>query len=112
MKQYPSITGQITNSLPIYAFDKLDGSNIRAEWHPKKGFWKFGSRTQLIDATNPLGKSIPLIKEQEEKFTKIFKEMQIKEATCFFEFFGPSSFAGIHNWEENHQIVLIDVTIS
>lgn len=28
----------------IYAFDKLDGSNIRFEWSRKRGFYKFGTR--------------------------------------------------------------------
>ena len=43
MKQYPTIPKTI-QSIDIIAFDKLDGSNIRAEWNPKKGFYKFGSR--------------------------------------------------------------------
>ena len=52
MKQYPSISHDI-RSVQAYAFDKLDGSNIRAEWHPKKGFWKFGSRTRLLGTDQP-----------------------------------------------------------
>jgi hypothetical protein len=43
MKTYPSISRDIVGQ-PIYAFDKLDGSNIRAEWSKKNGFHKFGSR--------------------------------------------------------------------
>lgn len=37
MKQYPSITTKFSKAKTI-AFDKLDGSNIRAEWSDKKGF--------------------------------------------------------------------------
>lgn len=48
MKAYPSITTKIDFSKSFHLFDKLDGSNIRAEWSPKKGFYKFGSRTQLL----------------------------------------------------------------
>ena len=82
MKSYPSIDGQIRRGVPFFVFAKYDGSNMRAEWHPKKGFWKFGSRTQLIDETNPLGKSIPLIKQKyESALTDIFKKERFEEAT-------------------------------
>jgi hypothetical protein len=40
MKEYPSIDREIRFGEPIYAFDKLDGSNIRAEWNKKRKFWK------------------------------------------------------------------------
>ena len=48
MKQYPSISGKLVNT-KIYAFDKLDGSNIRGTWSKKRGFYKFGTRTQMLD---------------------------------------------------------------
>jgi hypothetical protein len=32
MKSYNSITTKINSEISIYAFDKLDGSNIRSEW--------------------------------------------------------------------------------
>ncbi len=48
MKTYPSIDGKIVGK-DVYAFDKLDGSNIRAEWTRKtKSFVKFGSRKRLL----------------------------------------------------------------
>lgn len=60
MKYYPSITKEIRHDIYIYAFDKLDGSNIRAEWNSKRGFYKFGTRNQLMDEkTDPWGQSIP-----------------------------------------------------
>lgn len=112
MKQYPSIEGSPIKGATFYAFDKLDGSNIRAEWSPKKGFWKFGSRTQLIDETHFLGKhSIPLIKADEARYDKIFRSMKLEEATCFFEFYGDESFAGVHKEDDNFQIDLIDVSV-
>jgi len=113
VKQYPSISRELIKGTPFYMFDKLDGSNIRAEWSPKKGFWKFGSRTQLIDMSNPLGKmAIPLIKAQEAAFAPILGKLTREEAICFFEAFGPSSFAGVHDFEEKgHQAVLIDVSL-
>ena len=50
MKSYRSIpfANKIPENETFYVFDKLDGSNIRAEWNPKKGFYKFGSRSQLL----------------------------------------------------------------
>ena len=76
MKQYPSIDATVRRGILVYAFDKLDGSNIRAEWDRKKGFTKFGSRNVLIDETeSALGASIPLIKQKYEKdLTDIFKK--------------------------------------
>lgn len=45
MKQYPTINywnkGYFGES--CYAFEKLDGSNIRAEWSKKQGWHKFGT---------------------------------------------------------------------
>jgi hypothetical protein len=109
MKQYPSIPRELQN-IPVYAFDKLDGSNIRTEWHPKKGLWKFGSRTQLIDETSPLGEAIGLINQHSEAIHKELRDMGAEGATLFFEFFGASSFAGTH-YDETHRVSLIDVSI-
>jgi hypothetical protein len=111
MKSYPSITKEIRHDIYIYAFDKLDGSNMRAEWNSKKGFYKFGTKNQMIDEkTMPFGRAIPLIKEKfEQDLTMVFKEQGWKEAICFFEYHGPSSFAGNHNFEETMTVTLIDV---
>jgi hypothetical protein len=114
VKQYPSIGRDNVKGQPFYVFDKLDGSNVRAEWNPKKGFWKFGSRTQLLDLqSSPLGAlTIPLMKAQEDQIGSILRGLRAQEATCFFEFYGPSSFAGVHQWKElNFQAVLFDVTL-
>jgi hypothetical protein len=62
MKEYPSIPSAAdllarSNDYlgrPFVAFDKLDGSNIRAEWDRKKGWHRFGSRRRLLDASEPL----------------------------------------------------------
>jgi hypothetical protein len=111
MKYYPSITKEIRHDLYIYAFDKLDGSNIRAEWNSKKGFYKFGTRNQLTDEkTMPFGRAIPLLREKyEQDLTMVFQEQNWKDALCFFEFWGPDSFAGNHNFEKPMDITLIDV---
>lgn len=111
MKSYPSISKEIRHNVYIYAFGKIDGSNIRAEWNCKRGFYKFGSKTQLIDEkTKPFGAAIPLLKEKyENDLSKVFKEQGWKDAMCFFEYWGPSSFAGNHNFEEKMDITLLDV---
>jgi hypothetical protein len=111
MKFYPSITKDVRQDIYIYAFDKLDGSNIRAEWNSKKGFYKFGTRNQLTDEnTMPFGRAIPLLREKyEEDLAMVFREQGWKDVLCFFEFWGPSSFAGNHNFEEKMDITLIDV---
>lgn len=111
MKQYPSITKNVRKDLHIYAFDKLDGSNIRAEWNPKKGFYKFGSRTELIDKSSPFGGAISLIQDKySQDLTRIFKDLKWFQVVCFFEYYGPSSFAGSHNFQENMDVVLIDLS--
>jgi hypothetical protein len=110
MKSYPSISKDVRHGIYIYAFDKLDGSNIRAEWSAKKGFHKFGSRTQLIDSSHsPLGESIELIKHKyTDALSEIFLKQKWQDVLCFFEFYGENSFAGIH-LNEAHTVTLLDV---
>jgi len=111
MKHYPSITKEVRQDLEIIAFDKIDGSNIRAEWNSKKGFYKFGTKNQLMDINSkPFGVAIPLLKEKyEEDLSQVFAEQKWKDAICFFELWGPSSFAGQHDFSEKLDITLIDV---
>jgi hypothetical protein len=97
------------------AFDKLDGSNIRVKYTQKKGFCLFGSRTQLIDETHPhLGKSISLFKENcEQPLSKVIKKLwpDEREIIVFGEFIGEKSFAGIHQTDDKHKLVIFDVLI-
>ncbi len=111
MKSYPSIDRNLRKDIYIYAFDKLDGSNIRAEWNSKKGFYKFGTRTQLMDeSSKPFGKAIPILrKKYEEWLGMVFKEQGWRDAICFFEYYGPSSAFGAHNDAEEQTVTLIDV---
>jgi hypothetical protein len=111
MKSYPSITKEVRHGVYIYAFDKLDGSNIRAEWNAKRGFYKFGTKNQLIDETNkPFGCAINLLRDKyAADLEMVFKEQRWRDVICFFELWGPSSFAGNHNFQENLTVTLIDV---
>lgn len=109
MKSYPSIDKKFAKKEEYYFFDKLDGSNIRAEWSKKKGFYKFGSRNALIDENHEqLGESVLLIKALEKEFNDFAKKSKIDRFVAFFEFFGENSFAGSHK-DEAHKVVLIDV---
>lgn len=110
MKQYISISRTPQYKTFVYGFDKLDGSNIRAEWSPKKGFWKFGSRKRLLGTDQEhIIEAQELIKSTyEENITKVFEKQRCQRVIAFFEFYGPNSFAGFHV-EEPHIVTLIDV---
>ncbi len=111
MKSYPSISTKIKPTR-VVAFDKIDGSNIRVEWSNKQGFYKFGSRTRLIDeSTYMLGESINLILENfADDLSAKFAKKRWNRVVAFFEFHGNNSFCGSHENEE-HKVTLIDVNV-
>jgi hypothetical protein len=111
MIEYPVIQRGIRRSEQIYAFDKIDGSNVRAEWSKKRGFYKFGTRKRLMDETDPkFGKAKALILEKyAEDLESIFIKERQQKAVAFFEFHGPNSFAGYHNEDDDHTVTLFDV---
>lgn len=114
MKAYPSITTTIDFSKPYYIFDKLDGSNIRAEWNPKTGFDKFGSRTQLlVPEQTTLYPSIDAFKNKfADELHARFAKRKYERAVVFFEWVGPNSFAGSHpDPLDKMQVVPIDVAV-
>lgn len=111
MKEYPSINARINRDIDIIAFNKLDGSNIRAEWSQKRGFYKFGSRKCIISEVDKhLGEAVKIIKAKYEKaLDRIFRKANWqRDVVCFFEYYGANSFAGQHV-EEPHDVVLLDV---
>ena len=61
-REYPSIIN--SSRAPrkdMFAFEKLDGSNLRVKYTKKKGFIMFGTRTQALDPSHPhLGSGIEL----------------------------------------------------
>lgn len=115
MKQYPSIDGSKKAPLgkQCIAFTKYDGSNLRFEWSSAKGWHKFGTRTQLFDATDPLyGKAIPIFMDtMGEEIVRRVKDQErgIQRITAFTEFFGPGSFAGTHVADDLMELKLFDV---
>ena len=117
MKQYLEIQGP--NKAPrenCIAFYKHDGSNIRVEWSRKRGWYKFGSRTCLIDGTHPLGDAIDIfLNTYSDDLEKIFKKDKLfrncQNVTIFSEYFGPNSFAGQHEEDDPKEIVVFDISI-
>lgn len=113
MKRYPKIFGQINATHDIYAFDKLDGSNIRVEWTRKKGFVKWGTRKQLLSSEQGiLTTAIEKINNKYlEDLTNIFKKQRYEKAVCFMEFVGPNSFAGSHHdAPKDIDVILFDIS--
>ena len=67
MKSYPSVAssrGSQFRAFKAHVFDKIDGSNLRFEWSPKRGWYKFGTRKRLFDETDEVfGPAVRLWKE-------------------------------------------------
>jgi hypothetical protein len=127
MKSYHSIQKYSEEDFGkyIYAFEKIDGSNFRAEWDRKlskktsftNGFGKFGTRNEMIRWTNnPFYAGVDIFKKKfSAELDKIFREEKafrgIDRMTVYGEFFGENSFAGVHNWNEPHDIKLFDIFV-
>jgi len=119
MEQYPSIDGssKAPIGVPCIAFYKYDGSNLRWEWNPKKGWFKFGTRTQLFGKDDPLwGKAVPIFMNQladEIVYRVKHVERGCQRITAFTEFFGSGTFAGQHpemtGGSEEKELRLFDV---
>jgi len=114
MQDYVSIPrGYIVKGKPIYAFDKLDGTQIRVEWNKKRKFWKYATKKHLISKSNgTYGEACYLIKEKYERdLHDVFVKERFQKAIIFCEFYGDSSFAGRHNDDEEHYVTLFDIRV-
>lgn len=116
MKSYPSITNTNFYKFVVqkyHTFYKIDGSNFRAEWSNKRGWYKFGTRTELIDANHPVfGEAVPVFYTQlSNDLEAVFAKLKIKNAVIFAEFAGYSSFAGNHVPGEEKNLYLFDVAL-
>jgi hypothetical protein len=119
MKQYhklyywkPELLGE-----EIWAFDKLDGQNLRFEANFKRGFYKFGSRTQMIsDKDEQFGVGVNLFMEKYSEplmniFAKNWGKNKFANFTVFAELVGENSFAGRHDPNDELDVILFDVWI-
>ena len=114
MKAYPSIGFQHDPALIYHVFDKLDGSNLRAEWSPKQGFYKFGTRTRLLGSDQPalLPARDKFLERYGDVLSDRFRAAKLPRAIAFFEYHGPSSFAGSHSDPVEHMTVtLFDIAV-
>jgi len=117
MKDFPSINyyGDYWG-IPGTAFRKLDGSNIRVEYSKKRGFYKFGTRTQLIDerSDTPFKVAIELFNKKYEPLIEVFTGKQYRESqsiTLFLELHGLESAFGQHNFNSILDLTLFDVWV-
>lgn len=111
MKSYPHLPGWSgVGGLPVYVFDKLDGSNVRVEVDRKGNLTKYGKRDGLLDDLTPfLKEAETLIPDKYgDAIARIVRDQRWERATFYFEFHGPSSFAGWHAAEQ-HTVTLFDV---
>lgn len=119
MKQYhklyyykPELIGQ-----KVWAFDKMDGQNLRFEANFKRGFYKFGSRSQMIDSKNDqFGEAVNLFMEKYSEnlmytFGRKYNQDRLATFTVFGEYVGPNSFAGRHVESDEKDIFLFDVWV-
>lgn len=125
MEEYRSIIN--SSKAPrksMIAFDKIDGSNVRARYTPKNGFCMFGNRTSLLDEDTVhitkdgrkwyWGQVVTEFKKLEQPLTKLFRSKEFrdfKEITVFGEFHGENSAYGDHDWNEPHKVTVFDVLV-
>lgn len=89
-------------------FDKLDGNNVRAEWRRKNGWYKFGSRTQLLSPDDKLmGGAIKVFMDAlSESLAKLAYDSRW---THLIEYWGDHSFCGQHVQGDEMCLTLFDM---
>lgn len=110
MKHFPSLVpGSKSKSFQAEVFEKLDGQNFCIEYTKKRGFYKFGSRTQMVDETDlQLGKAVILFKEKYiADLERVFRDNKL-EGTIFAEYWGDNSLGGIHDPNDEMKISYFD----
>lgn len=115
MKKYQSID-YFGDHLGIQTigFEKIDGSNLRAEYSQKRGFYKFGTKNQMIDENDQeFGKGVKIFCEKyASDLTKVFKSKEYRNVlsfVCYFEFVGKNSKFGQHETADEFDVVLFDI---
>jgi hypothetical protein len=95
---------------PFHTFAKVDGSNLRAQWNPKRGFYKFGTRTQLLSPEDAVfGPAVPLFSATlEQELDRIARSQRWTDLVVFMEFAGTHSFAGSHLPDDPKTLYVLD----
>lgn len=106
------------------AFEKYDGTNLHWVWDSELGWYAFGTRRDRFDldemGITDFNAAHPGLEEAASIFMRDFAnslstifhnnpDYHCPEITVFTEFFGASSFAGMHKKEDSKQLVLFDV---
>lgn len=111
MKSYPSLVrAKDAKKFTAHLFEKLDGQNFRVEFSTKKGWYKFGSRNQLIDENHQdFGIAVKLFNEKYgDLLTAVLKKNNYKEGVIFGELWGPRSLGGMHHPEDELDLTFFD----
>ena len=111
---YPSIAGPAFAHLgsPCVAFEKYDGSNLRFFWDQKRGWHSSGTRYRWFKAATPtFGAAIELFQLQYAKgisdtLRRFIEYRGVTELVAFCEFFGASTFSGLHKDGEPKHLLL------
>ena len=95
------------------SFLKEDGSNMRFEWGHKRGFYKFGTRSVMIDKSDKqFGQGIDIfLNKYGDELDRIFrtKYKKVESFVVFGEFVGENSFAGQHVDTDVKDVVMFDI---
>jgi len=118
MKTYPKLTYYDESDIGryCYAFDKLDGSNIRVEWDRKRGWYKFGTRrTMITDTDHDYYPAIEIfMNKYSEQLQRVFRDKKEYRNTqrfvIFMEYFGENSFAGHHVDDDIKDCIIFDIS--
>src|SRR3954447_25626234 len=114
---YPSIEGPTFAFLnaPCVAFEKYDGSNLRFFWDQRRGWHSTGTRHRWFKPNTPnFGPAVEAFRRDfADKILDVLRRHKdyrgVAELVAFCEFFGPSTFSGLHDEAEAKQLVLFDV---
>lgn len=116
MKTYPSIPteSRASSKADCWVWGKHDGSQMRLEWSPKQGFHRWGRRGGLLDDSNPILKRAPDIWSTlslAETLDQRFRKARLEGVTLYMEMWGPNSFAGSHDPQEQQTLSLFDLDV-
>ena len=106
------------------AFEKYDGTNLHWVWDAELGWYAFGTRRDRFDLDEmgiaDFNIAHPGLEAAPDLFMRNFAgplsaifhdspRYHAPEITVFTEFFGPRSFAGMHQKDDPKELVLFDV---